>query len=68
MNEAQSRSEAAAVLGRIKTPKKAKAARENGKLGGRPKLTELQRKRALAGKVAGSSRVRRKAKRAAQRA
>jgi len=29
-------SEAAAALGRIKTEKKAKQARENGKLGGRP--------------------------------
>lgn len=27
----------AAALGRIKTPKKAAAARRNGKLGGRPK-------------------------------
>ena len=29
--------EAARLLGSIKTPKKAKASRENGKLGGRPK-------------------------------
>lgn len=28
---------AAGILGSIKTPKKAKASRENGKLGGRPK-------------------------------
>ncbi len=29
-------SEAARILGRIKSPKRAKASRENGKLGGRP--------------------------------
>jgi hypothetical protein len=37
MNEVQARSEAAAVLGRSKSKAKAEAARENGKLGGRPK-------------------------------
>src|SRR5579875_3304239 len=34
-------SEAAAVLGRIKSPKRAAAARENGKKGGRPPRCEL---------------------------
>lgn len=32
---------AAAILGRIKTPKKAKSSRENGKKGGRPKKRNL---------------------------
>lgn len=30
-------SEAARLLGKVKSPKKARAARENGKLGGRPR-------------------------------
>lgn len=59
-------SKAAAAMGRAKSEVKAAAARRNGKLGGRPKLTDLQRKRALAGKVKGNAHDRRKAKRAAR--
>jgi hypothetical protein len=35
-------SQAAAMLGRKKTPKKAAASRRNGKLGGRPKKNETK--------------------------
>lgn len=35
-------SQAAAMLGRKKTPKKAAASRRNGKLGGRPKKVETK--------------------------
>lgn len=37
----------AVALGSISTPKKAKAARINGKLGGRPKGNSHQRRKAL---------------------
>lgn len=59
---------AAVALGSIKSEAKAAASRENGKLGGRPKkvVTEKQRARALAGKVKGNARDRRKARRAAR--
>ena len=41
--EARKRSEAAALMGRVKSQKKAKAARENGKKGGRPARTPTAR-------------------------
>jgi hypothetical protein len=61
-------SKAAAILGSIKTAKKAAASRENGKLGGRPRkqMTDLQKKRALSGFIKGNSHDKRKQKRAAQ--
>lgn len=64
----ESKNPAAVALGSIKSKAKAEAARINGKLGGRPKkqMTELNRKRALAGKVKGNSGDRRKARRAAE--
>jgi len=37
---------AAVALGRIKSPAKAEAARNNGKLGGRPRLRKAQKIRA----------------------
>lgn len=54
MNDTEARSEAAAVLGRSKSEAKAAAARENGKLGGRPRIK-------------GNSHDRRKAKRSGKR-
>jgi hypothetical protein len=62
-------SQAAAIMGRVKSVKKAKAVRINGRLGGRPKkqITDLQRKRALGGSVKGNAAQRRKAKREAKR-
>lgn len=45
MSNTSSASKAAAALGRVKSPAKAAAARENGKLGGRP--ATLLRSRAL---------------------
>ena len=39
LDAAFKRSEAAALLGKIRTEKKAKASRLNGKLGGRPRIS-----------------------------
>ena len=36
--EAHDLSSAAATLGRVKSPRKAKASRQNGRLGGRPRI------------------------------
>lgn len=57
---------AAVALGSMKSKKKAAASRRNGKLGGRPKLTDLQRQRASNGFVKGNSHDRRKKRRAAK--
>jgi hypothetical protein len=65
MNENETISAAMSILGSRKSKRKAAAARKNGKLGGRPPISETQRRRALAGKVKGNSHDRAKAKRKA---
>jgi len=49
--EAKKRSEAAALMGRVKSPRKAEAARENGKLGGRPKGPAIYLSKALENEI-----------------